>query len=132
MATREADDAELERAVGDELDDAMRVGDRERDAQLRVVRASSPSRSGTTEPPGPVDAPSSKRPVIALALGQLVEELLLRSEHALRVPVEPLPGLGRLDAAPGAVDELDAEPLLERPDLQAHGRLRDAEPLGRL
>ena len=66
------------------------------------------------------------------ALGELVVELLLGREDALRVAVEALPRLGRLDAAPGAVDELYAEPLLERLDLQAHGRLRDAEPLGRL
>src|SRR5262249_31059524 len=57
---------------------------------------------------------------------------LLRSEHALCVPVEALPRLGGLDAATRAIDELDAEPLLQRLDLQAHGRLRDAEPLGRL
>ena len=68
----------------------------------------------------------------ALAFGELVEELLLRGENALRVAVEPLPRLGRLDAAARAVDELHAEPLLECLDLQADGRLRDAEPLGRL
>ena len=45
---------------------------------------------------------------------------------------EPQPGLGRLDPAPGAVEQLRPEPLLERPHLQRDGRLRDAEPLGRL
>ena len=111
---------------------AMRVGDGERDAQLRVRprelaeqdrhdRAARPGRRAELEAAGD-----------ALALGQLVEQLLLGREDALRVPVEPLPGLGGLDPAARAVDELDAEPLLERPDLQADGRLRDAEPLGRL
>ena len=42
------------------------------------------------------------------------------------------PGLGRLDAAAGAVEQLGAEALLERPHLERHGGLRDAEPLGGL
>ena len=53
-------------------------------------------------------------------------------EQALRAAIEPLARLGRLDAPARAVDELAPDPLLERPDLLAHGRLRDAEPLGRL
>ena len=65
-------------------------------------------------------------------LAELLEHLLLEREQPLRAPVEPVPGLGRLDAAAGAVEQLQPEPLLERPDLQAHRRLRHAELLRRL
>ena len=64
-------------------------------------------------------------------LAELGEELLLLREQPLRAAVEALARLGRLDAAAGAVEELPAEPLLERADLEAHRRLRDAELLRR-
>ena len=85
-------------------------------------------------PPGPVEAPIESSPrERALALGgDLVEQLLLELQHALRAAEQPHPGLGRLDAAAGAVEQLRAEALLERPHLERHGRLRDAEPLGGL
>ena len=70
---------------------------------------------------------------LALALaGELVEQLLLEREDALRAAIEAQAGLGRLDAAARAVEQLRAEPLLERAHLQRHGGLRDAEALGRL
>ena len=65
-------------------------------------------------------------------LGHLGDDLLLEREQPLRAAVEPHARLGRLDAPAGAVEELRPEPLLERPDLEAHRRLGDAEPLGRL
>ena len=67
-----------------------------------------------------------------LALGELLDQLLLELEHPLRAAVEREPGLGRLDAAAGAVEQLLSEPLLERAHLQADRGLRDAEALGRL
>ena len=60
------------------------------------------------------------------------EHLLLEREQPLGAEVEPHPGLGRLDPAPGAVEQLRPEPLLERAHLEADRGLRDAEPLGRL
>src|SRR5712691_11483517 len=63
---------------------------------------------------------------------ELLEQVLLGGEQALSRCVEASPGLGRLDPATGAVEELPPEALLERADLQADGRLSDAEPLGRL
>ena len=70
---------------------------------------------------------------LALALGDdVVEELLLEREQALRATVEPHSCLGRLDATTGAVEELRAEALLERAHLQRDGRLGDAELVGRL
>ena len=63
MTRRRADDAELEAAVGDPLDDGLRVEDREGDMQLRVeLREPAEERERTT-PPGPVDAPISSVPV---------------------------------------------------------------------
>jgi hypothetical protein len=50
-------------------------------------------------------------PAVQLALGlvaELGQQLLLDREQALRAPVEARPGLGRLDAAPGPVEELQA------------------------
>ena len=42
------------------------------------------------------------------------EHLLLEREQPLRAAVEAPAGLGRLDAPPRPVEELRAEPLLER------------------
>src|SRR5881394_1663899 len=69
-------------------------------------------------------------PALELALGFLAEvrkQLLLERDEPLRSAVEPETGLGRLDPAAGA-----AEALLERPDLQAHRRLRHPELVGGL
>ena len=97
-------------------------------------RWNSPSTTGKTLPPGPVEAPISRRPVSSPSASSPISwrSLLLEREQPLRAAVEPHPGLGRLDPAPGAVEQLLPEPLLERPDLQAHRRLRDAELLSRL
>ena len=74
-------------------------------------------------------------PALELALGFLAEvrkQLLLERDEPLRSAVEPETGLGRLDPAAGAVEELLADALLERPDLQAHRRLRHPELVGGL
>jgi hypothetical protein len=63
---------------------------------------------------------------------ELVQQLLLEREQPLRAAIEPQAGLGRLDAASRAVEELRAEALLERAHLQRDGRLGDSEPLGGL
>src|SRR4051812_20863678 len=110
----------------------MRVRDGERDAELRVRPRELAEKDGDDGSAGARRRAELEPARDPLALRELVVQLLLGREHALGVAVEPLPGLGRLDAAPGTVDELHAEPLLERLDLQADGRLRDAEPLRRL
>ena len=63
---------------------------------------------------------------------QLLEQLLLQLQEPLGGRVQTQAGLGRLDAPPGTVEQLPSEPLLERADLQADGRLGHAEPLGGL
>src|SRR5207244_2822309 len=65
-------------------------------------------------------------------VGELLEHLLLEREQPLRAAIEPHPGLGRLDAPPGTVEQLLPEPLLERSNLQAHRWLRYAELVSRL
>ena len=98
------------------------------------ARWNSQRRSGTTIAAGPVEAPELQLAgELALAFArELVEQLLLEREQPLSASVEAQTGLGRLDAAARAVEELRAEPLLERPHLQRDRRLGDAEPLGRL
>ena len=63
---------------------------------------------------------------------EVLEQMLLGGEHALRGRVETPAGLGRLDAAARPVEQLPAEALLERANLEADGGLGDPEPLGRL
>ena len=83
-------------------------------------RWNSQSRSGRTIAAGPVEAPSSSVPRRgASGSRELVEQLLLEREHPLRAAVQPQPGLGRLDPAAGAVEQLLAEPLLQRAHLLA-------------
>ena len=69
-------------------------------------------------------------PALELALcflAELREQLLLQPEEPLRASVEPEPGFGRLHPTTRTVEEPLADPLLERADLQADCRLRDAE-----
>ena len=85
-------------------------------------------------PPGP-GRRADLEPARELALrfaAEIGEQLLLHREQPLRAAVEAVARLGRLDAPAGAVEQLQAEPLLERPDLQADRRLGDAELLRRL
>jgi len=62
--------------------------------------------------------PISRRPVISSTSSPSFREQLSRAEQALRAPVKPA-ARSLLDAATRAVGELQAEALLERPDLQA-------------
>ena len=65
-------------------------------------------------------------------LPELGEHLLLEREQPLRPAVEPKARLGRLDAATRPVEELLAEALLERADLQTDRGLGHAELVGGL
>ena len=70
--------------------------------------------------------------LVARALGNLRDNLLLERQQPLRPPVEAHSGLGGRHAAARAVEELGSETLFERPDLQTHRGLSHTEPLGRL
>ena len=113
---RGADDAELERAVGDALDDGLRVEDAERDVQLRVRFGELAEELREHDPAGAGRRADLERALelAGRSLLQLADDLVLELEQPLRAAVEPKPGLGRLDPPPGAVEQLRPEPLLER------------------
>ena len=134
MAAGRADDAELEAAIGDEIDDGLGVVDLERDPEIGVPLVELAQEHGHDDRGGTgrgADRELTRERAGALG-GDLVEHLLLELQHALGPAEQPHPGLGRLDAAAGAVEQLGAEALLERPHLQRHGGLGDTEPLGSL
>ena len=129
-----ADDPELELARSDALDHGLRVGDGQRDpdAGMLALELAEEQRHHDRGRAGRgTDLQLARELALALA-GDLVEDLPLQREQPLGAAVEPQPGLGRLDAAAGAVEQLRPEPLLERPHLQRDGRLGDTETLGRL
>ena len=129
-----ADDAELELAAGDELDDALRVVHRERDRQLRVVLlelAEEERDHVRAGPRGRADLEATAQRALVLG-GDLFEQLLLEREQPLRPVVEAQARLRGDDPPARAVEELLADPLLERPHLLADRRLRDPEPHRRL
>jgi hypothetical protein len=105
---RRSDDAELELAARDLLDDRLRARDRQVDRDLRVRlgelaeqnrddRAARARRRAQRELP-------AKRPFGSAR--DLVEQLPLEREHALRAPVETVARLGRLHAPARAVEQL--------------------------
>ena len=129
-----ADDAELELARGDELDDAARVQNRQRDRQLRVsalelAQEQRDDRRARAGRGADLEQPAQLTLVLCR---HALEQLLLERQQPLGAAVEPEPGLGGDDAAPGAVEQLLADALLERPHLLADGRLRNPEPSGGL
>jgi hypothetical protein len=134
MARRGTDDAQLERSVRDALDDRLGVEDRQCDVQLRVLLCETAEERGEDDAAGPgrgADLEGAGE-LTRRVVRELGEDLVLEREQPLGGAIELRPGLGRLDAAPRAVEELRPEPLLERAHLQADGRLRDPEPLGRV
>ena len=134
VAALRADDAQLELAPRHLLDHVLRVGHRERDADIRMPLLELAEHTRQDGPAGAGGCADLETPgELALRLlAQLGEELLLLREQPLRAPVQALARLRRLDPAPRAVEELPAEPLLERADLEAHSGLRDAQLLRRL
>ena len=134
LASRRADDPELELARGDVLDDRVRVGHGQRDLDAGVLGLELAEEQRQHDRGGAGRGSEVERPrELALTDGRdVLEQLVLEREHPLRAPVEPPTGLGRLDSAARAVEQLPAEPLLERPDLEADGGLGDPEALRRL
>ena len=134
MAAGHPDDPELELAAPDLLDDGVRVRHRQRDMHQRMELLELPEddrQDASTGTGGSADLESA----LELAFGFLAEvrkQLLLERDEPLRSAVEPETGLGRLDPASRAVEELLADALLQRPDLKAHRRLRHPELIGGL
>ncbi len=134
LPPRRADDPELQLARGDVLDDRVRVGHRQRDLDAGVLglELAEQQREDDRGRAGRGSEVERPRELAFADRRDVLEQLILEREHPLRAAIEPPAGLGRLDAAPRAVEQLPAEPLLEGPDLEADGGLRDPEALRRL
>src|SRR4029450_6779166 len=99
MPSAGTDDAELEAALGDTIDDGLRVGDREPDAHLRMQFLELAEQQGH-----PGAARARRRAELqdagerSLLIGlELFEQMLLECEQALRRGIEAQAGLGWLD-----------------------------------
>jgi lipopolysaccharide/colanic/teichoic acid biosynthesis glycosyltransferase len=134
MPAAGTDDAELELPLGDLVDDSLRVGDGKADTEVRMLLLELAQQQGHDGSAGAGRGPELEDAGEGtfFVRRELLEQVLLDGEQPLRGRVEAEPCLGRLDAATRAVEQLPAEPLLERTNLQANGRLRDTEPLGGL
>jgi hypothetical protein len=131
MAPADADDAELELAVGDLRDDGLGVGHREPHAHVGVTfleLAEDDRHDAAARPGRRAELERTGDGVVVVRL-ELLEQLLLGLQQALCRGIQPQAGLGGLDPAARPVEQLTTEPLLERADLQRDGRLGDAEPL---
>ena len=134
LPPRGADDPELELARGDVLDDRVRVGHRQRDLDAGILglELAEEQRQDDRGRAGRGTEVERSRELALADRRDVLQQLILEREHPLRAPIEPPAGLGRLDPAAGTVEQLPAEPLLESPDLEADGGLRDPEALRRL
>ena len=119
---------------GHPLDDRVRVGHGQEDAHVRVLALELAEEHRDDDRRRPRRGPEHEiAGEVALRRGGDVrDELILEREQLLRPAVEPPPRFRRLDAAPGAVEELRPETLLQRPHLERDRGLRDPEPVGRL
>ena len=95
-----ADDPQLELTLGDALDHRLRVGDRERDRDARVLPLELAEQHRDDRAPRPGGGADLQRAaeLTAARRVELVEQLPLEREHPLRPAVEREPCLGRLDA----------------------------------
>src|SRR5207244_8911414 len=112
VARRRADDTELELALGDLRDDGLRIRDGQAHAHVGMRLVELAQQDGNDGAAGPGRGAELERPGerSLLAAADLVEQLLLESQQLLRGRIEPQPGLRRLDAAAGPVEELGSEP----------------------
>src|SRR5207248_8390811 len=113
-------DAELELALGDAVDDALRVRDRQAHVNARIRLGELAEQHGDDRAAGPGRRTELERPGERVLLpDDVLDELLLEGEHPLRRGVQPAPRLRPLHAASGPAAEPCPEALLERSDLQA-------------
>ena len=130
VPAKRADDAELELPQRHLLADRLRVPDGEGHVELGVVALELAEEKRDEVRAGAGRGADRERALELAALGgDLVVELLLEGEHALRAAVEAEARLGRLDPAAGAVEQRLPEALLEGANLEADRGLRDAELL---
>ena len=124
---------DLELAVGDPVDDRLRVPDGQGDVKVGMLALELAEQKRNEVRTGPGRGANRERAYKAAVVGgDFLHELLLEGEHALGAAVEAPTCLRRLHAPARAVEQGLADALLERPHLQADRRLGDAELLGRL
>ena len=129
MATGCADHPELELAPPNVFHHRVSVGNGQCNVNLRMETLEFPEHDGQHAAAGACGS-ADLEPALELAFGllaELREQLLLEPEQPLCPAIETKARLGRLDPTARAVEEPLPDALLERPDLQAHGRLRHAE-----
>jgi lipopolysaccharide/colanic/teichoic acid biosynthesis glycosyltransferase len=126
-----ADDSQLELPLGDPLDDRLGIRDREGHLHPRVI-ALEVAKEKRDEVRSRARGRADRERPLKLAAGLLLElgkQLSLELKEALGSAIEPEAGFRRLDTATRSVEELSAQALLERPNLEAHRRLRHTETL---
>src|SRR5947207_10066489 len=134
VTARCADDAKLELAFGDARDDRLRVGDGELDLDLGVLLLELAQEEGNDDrrrPGGGADLQAARDRLLVPAC-DFGEQLLLELQQPLRASVQTETCFGGDDPPAGAVEQLRAEALLERANLETDRRLRDAEAHGSL
>src|SRR6185437_1853618 len=131
VAASGSDDAELELPVRNLVDERLGVRHGQPHADVQVLLVELAEQEWHHRAAGAGRGPELERAGDrALVVGlELFEEMLLERKQPLRRRVEHAPGLGRFHTAPGAVEQLAPEPLLERADLQADRRLSHPEAL---
>jgi hypothetical protein len=131
MAASRADDAELELSLRDLVDHGLSVRDGKSHAHLRMLllelaEQQRDDRSAGARRRAEVERAGDRAQVVRI---EILEQMLLGGQQPLRRRIEPAAGLRGFDTPPGAVEKLPAEPLLERADLEADGRLGHSQPL---
>jgi len=131
MTRGRTDDSQFERPVGNALHDGLGVEDTEGDPKFRVFLSELTQELRKDDSTGPRRGPdletACKLP--AVLVGEIIDDVLFELEKAQGAAVQPKAGLRWFHAPPRPVEQLGPEALLERPYLQGHSRLRDAEPL---
>ncbi len=135
MTAKRTHDAQLELALADLLDHAVRVRDRQRHREVGVARAGTrragagrgvrPARSRRRSPACRAARPS---PPARAPRSSCCSIWSIRCARLYRTRPASVGSTRR----PERSSKRPAEALLERPDLQADRRLRHPEPLGRL
>ena len=133
MRTLRTNDAELELAIQDAIDNRLGVVHAERDNHVGVLpmeRAEQRRQNALARPRRCTDHQVARQ-LVALVF-QTPKEITLGPEDALGVAIGNIAGLRRLDHATRAIDQLTPQALLKRTNCQRHGGLGDAKLLGGL
>ena len=133
MRTLSTNDAELELAIQDAIDNRLGVVNAQRDDHVGVLlmeRAEQRRQNPLARPRRCTDHQVARQ-LVALVF-QAPKEIALGPENALGMAIGNIASLRRLDHATRAIDQLTPKALFKRTNCQRHGRLGDAELLSGL